>query len=131
MVADKHIVRLAPGALGFFDPINRLHLMYPNRMVGELPLDADLTYIARAVKGGRLIDVSGTVMGGTKTGGEPQNAPPPASAPAPAPVEVQEAVAEPVDETAPAADAPAGEPEDTADSIGNEHDGKKQGKRKR
>lgn len=49
--------------LGFYDPINRVHLMYPAKMQAELPLDADLTYIRRAVKSGRLVDVSGTVMG--------------------------------------------------------------------
>lgn len=62
-MADKHVVRLAPGMLGFYDPVNRLHLMYPNRMAGELPLDADLTYIRRAVKSGRLVDVGGTIAG--------------------------------------------------------------------
>ncbi len=62
-MADKHVVRLSPGRLGFYDPVNLLHLMYPNKMVGELPLDADLTYVLRAVKSGSLIDVNGTILG--------------------------------------------------------------------
>lgn len=61
-MADRHVVRLARGMLAFYDPINHLHLMYPGKTEGSLPLDANLEYVVKAVKSGRIIDVSGTIL---------------------------------------------------------------------
>jgi hypothetical protein len=129
-VASKHVVRLAPGMLGFYDPVNRLHLMYPNKMVGELPLDADLTYIRRAVKSGRLVDVSGTITGSVAVSQvEPKSdAAAQPEAPAPAPAVVEEPVA--------AVQEVTGEPEEAevvdAGAAGQEEEEqKKQGRKKR
>jgi hypothetical protein len=50
-------VRLAPGKLGFYCPKTNLHLHYPQKIEGEVPANADLTNIKRAVKSGRLLEV--------------------------------------------------------------------------
>jgi len=89
-MADKHVVRLAPGMLAFYDPINRMHLMYPKKVEGSLPLDANLEYVVKAIKSGRLIDVNGTVLGKVSSKStqsqevvEPKEVEPPATDPLP------------------------------------------------
>ena len=101
--------------LGFYDPINRVHLMYPTKMQAELPLDADLTYIRRAVKSGRLVDVSGTVTGQVRQ----QDTPPQEPSGAAATETTVEQVAE-VRETQPVAgeeDAPPEEREEEPKEV--------------
>lgn len=58
---SKHVVRLARGKLGFFDPLNRINLFYPHRMSAEVPENADLKYILRALRSGVIVDVNGTL----------------------------------------------------------------------
>ena len=62
MAKRKHVLRLGPNRIMFWDPITRLDLSYPERMVGEVPADADLTNIMKALKSGGLIDVNGTIL---------------------------------------------------------------------
>jgi hypothetical protein len=56
----------------FRDPVSGLFLTYPQKVVGELPLGADLTNIKRAVRYGELIDVNGTVFADENGQAQPQ-----------------------------------------------------------
>lgn len=67
-------VRLAPGKLGFYCPRTNLHLYYPQKIEGEVPANADLTNIKRAVKSGRLLEVPAPVS--VKQTAEVQEIPP-------------------------------------------------------
>lgn len=72
-MADKHVLKLAPRRVYFRDPVSGLFLIYPQKVVGELPLNADLTNIKRAVRHGELIDVNGTVFADEKEQAQPEN----------------------------------------------------------
>lgn len=67
-MAGKHVLKLAPRRSYFYDPVSGLFLRYPDRMIGELPFDADIRNIKRAVAFGSLIDVNGTVLAGKQDG---------------------------------------------------------------
>lgn len=72
MAGQRHVLRLGPNRIMFWDPITGLDLSYPERMVGEVPADADLTNIMKALKSGGLIDVNGTILGESAVEKEPE-----------------------------------------------------------
>lgn len=61
-MAGKHVLKLAPRRVYFYDPVSGLFLRYPDKVVGEVPFGADIKNIKRAVLYGSLIDVGGTVL---------------------------------------------------------------------
>ena len=59
-MANTHVLRLAPGRLGFFDPESHLSLNLSHPQ-GEIPADVPLPKdIKTALASGGLIDVNGT-----------------------------------------------------------------------
>lgn len=104
-MADLIRVRLAPHRIGFYDPVNRIHLAKGMTEEAALAASSDLRYIRAAVKSGGLILLEGTLSEPEKAA-EPEPLPVAGTHPAPVQVAVMDVPAEP----APQAAAPAAQP---------------------